>query len=103
MIYFTLKWIFSNKVKKFQSIKYDLDIDCVKVGHHGSRTSSSELFYNNINPKYVFIETGRVTKYGFPHQEAMEVLDKYRVYRTDLNYSITVKFNEKRSIIKTLR
>ena len=84
-------------------IKYNLDVDCVKVGHHGSRTSSSELFYNSINPKYVFIETGRVEKFGFPHHEAMEVLNKYQVYRTDLNYSITVKFNQKRSIIDTLK
>lgn len=84
-------------------IKYDLNVDCVKVGHHGSKTSTSKLFFESIKPLNVFIETGRVEKYGFPHQEALNVLNEYNVYRTDLHYSITVKFNKKRSIIKTIQ
>lgn len=93
----------ATKEKEEELIKYNLDVDCVKVGHHGSKTSTSLDFYQSINPKYVFIETGRVLKYGFPHDEAIEILNNYTIYRTDLNYSIKVKFNNKRSIIYTLR
>ena len=84
-------------------IKYNLDVDCVKVAHHGSKTSTSNSFYKSIKPKYVFIETGRVTKYGFPHQETIDVLRDYRIYRTDINYSIKVNFNKNRSIITSLK
>ena len=80
----------------------DEKIDIVKVGHHGSKTSTSESFYNRINPTYVIITPGMNLKYGFPHNEALEILDKYRVYRTDLHKQINVKFFKNKSIILTV-
>lgn len=80
----------------------DEKIDIVKVGHHGSKTSTSESFYNRINPTYVIITPGKNLKYGFPHNEALEILDKYRVYRTDFHQQINVKFFKNKSIILTV-
>ena len=45
--------------------KYNIsDIDVLKVGHHGSKTSSSETFINEINPKYSIISVGKNRRYS---------------------------------------
>ena len=50
--------------------KYNLsDIDVLKVGHHGSKTSSSKLFIDEINPKYSIISVGKNNRYGHPNKE----------------------------------
>ena len=55
--------------------KYNLqDIDVLKVGHHGSKTSSSNDFINVINPKYSIISVGKKNRYGHPNKEALENL-----------------------------
>ncbi len=66
------------------------DIDVLKSGHHGSRTSSTEAFLNKVDAEYVVISCGKDNKYGHPHQET---LDKYEargmeVFRTDLQGSV---------------
>ena len=71
----------------------NLEVDAVKVGHHGSKTSTSPAFYQMINPKYAFIETGRRKQFGFPSSEVINTLSKCQVYRTDLDYTIVVSFN----------
>ena len=49
--------------------KYNLqDIDVLKVGHHGSRTSSGKEFINEINPKYSIISVGKNNRYGHPNK-----------------------------------
>ena len=55
--------------------KYNLpDIDVIKVGHHGSRTSSSKEFINEINPKYSIISVGKNNRYGHPNKEVLDNL-----------------------------
>lgn len=85
-------------------INNNLEIDVVKAAHHGSNTSTSSIFYKTINPEYTIIETGRVTKYGFPHKETINTLSLYtkQIFRTDINKEIYIKFNRKKSIIKTI-
>ena len=52
--------------------KYNLaDIDVLKVGHHGSKTSSSKEFINEINPKYSIISVGKNNRYGHPNKEVL--------------------------------
>lgn len=60
-------------------------IDLLKVGHHGSHSSSSEEFINKINPQYGVILVGKNNKYGHPHVETMDLLkDKnIEVHRSD--------------------
>lgn len=75
--------------------KYNLkDIDFLKVGHHGSNTSSSEEFINIINPKYSIISVGKNNKYGHPKKEVLNTLKNSKIYRTDLSGSIEVKINK---------
>ena len=70
--------------------KYNLsDIDVLKVGHHGSKTSSSKEFISEINPKYSIISVGKNNKYGHPNKEVLEVLKDSKIYRTDLDGSTT--------------
>ena len=63
----------------------DIDIDVLKLGHHGSSTSSSDYFITKTAPKIAIISCGKNNKYGHPHQEVMRVLKKHGVtpYRTD--------------------
>ncbi len=59
--------------------------DVLKVSHHGSSTSSSEQFMDQVNPQYAVISCGRNNDYGHPHKEVMELLNArgVKVYRTD--------------------
>ena len=72
--------------------KYNIsNIDVLKVGHHGSKTSSSKDFINEINPKYSIISVGKYNKYGHPNKEVLDNLDNSKIYRTDLDGSIIFK------------
>ena len=72
--------------------KYSIsNIDVLKVGHHGSRTSSSIEFINEINPKYSIISVGKNNRYGHPNKETLDNLKDSKIYRTDQNGSIMFK------------
>lgn len=68
-----------------------LDADVLKVGHHGSRYSTSDDFLYAVSPQYAVIECGEDNKYNHPHSETVTRLEKSGVdiYRTDLNGNIT--------------
>ena len=70
----------------------DLDVDILKVGHHGSSTSSSEAFLESASPEVAVISCGVNNEYGHPHDETLEKLDAIGcdVLRTDLNGDITI-------------
>ena len=92
-----LKYLFLGDSSK--EIENNLNInervDVVKVGHHGSSTSTDKSFYQKIDPKYVIIETGRVKTYGFPSLKTIENLKDYKIYRTDINKEIYILFPNK--------
>lgn len=69
---------------------YSLNSDLLKVGHHGSKTSTSEDFLRAVSPKFAVISVGRKNRYGHPHQEVLDRLKEYgaRVFRTDLDGDI---------------
>lgn len=66
------------------------DIDVLKVAHHGSRTSSSEEFLEQVKPEYAIISCGQNNDYGHPHQEVMARLKGVKIYRTDEEGTILV-------------
>jgi len=72
------------------------DIDVLKVGYHGSRTSSSEEFINRITPKYSIISVGKNNRYGHPNKEVLETLSESKIYRTDKDGSIMFKIKNNR-------
>ncbi|MFI3229100.1 MAG: MBL fold metallo-hydrolase [Bacillota bacterium] len=68
-----------------QANKIEINIDLLKVGHHGSSTSSSQAFIEFIDPEYGVISSGAGNSYGHPTAETMATLAAYGVatYRTD--------------------
>ena len=82
--------------------KYDLqDIDVLKVGHHGSRTSTSKLFIDEINPKYSIISVGKNNRYGHPNDNVLDNLEDSNIFRTDQDGSIMFKFKNDKLKIDT--
>ena len=82
--------------------KYNLqDIDVLKVGHHGSKTSSGKEFINEINPKYSIISVGKNNRYGHPNKEVLKTLDNSKIYRTDRDGSIIFKIKNNKLKIET--
>ena len=82
--------------------KYNLsNIDIFKVGHHGSKYSSSKSFIDTVNPKVSIISVGRNNRYNHPHKEVLENLINKLVYRTDENGTISFKLNKNGYKVKT--
>ena len=82
--------------------RYNLsDISFLKVGHHGSKTSSSKKFIDYVNPKISLISLGRGNIYGHPNKEVLENLNNSKIYRTDLDGSIMFKIKNDTYKIET--
>ena len=82
--------------------KYNLlDVDVLKVGHHGSKTSSSKDFISEINPKYSIISVGKNNRYGHPNNEVLDNLEDSKIYRTDEDGSIMFKIKNNKLKIET--
>lgn len=81
---------------------YDLpEVDILKVGHHGSRTSSSKAFIDEIKPKYSLISAGKNNRYGHPHKKTLQNLNDSIIYRTDKDSSIKFILKKNRLKIQT--
>ena len=82
--------------------EYNLsDIDVLKVENHGSKTSSSKEFNNDINLKYGIISVGNNNRYGHPNKEVLNNLSDSKIYRTDQDGSIMFKIRNNKLKIKT--
>lgn len=82
--------------------KYNLtNIDFLKIGHHGSHSSTSQEFINKINPKNCLISVGKNNRYGHPKESVLNILNNCHVYRTDKDGSIKVEITKKGYKIKT--
>jgi len=57
----------------------NLEADVLKIGHHGSRTSTSELFLDEVNPSFAVISAEQDSRYGHPHVEVTDLLFNQRV------------------------
>ena len=90
------------KVEEDLIKKYNLqDIDVLKVGHHGSRTSSGQEFISEINPKYSIISVGKNNRYGHPNDNILDNLSDSKIYRTDQDGSIMLKIKNDKLKIET--
>lgn len=76
------------------SQKAPVDSDILKVGHHGSKTSSSKQFIEAVSPDIAVISVGSANRYGHPHEETLETFARYgiTVTRTDQQGDITFTF-----------
>ena len=90
------------EVEKDLIEKYILqDIDVLKVGHHGSKTSSSKVFIDKLKPKYSVISVGKNNRYGHPNDNVLNNLEDSIIYRTDQNGSIMFKIKNNKLKIET--
>ena len=82
--------------------KYNVSkIDVLKIGHHGSKTSSDKNFIDEMNPKYSVISVGKNNRYGHPNKEVLNNLDNSKIYRTDQDGSIMFKIKNNKLKIET--
>ena len=56
-----------------------LQSDVLKLGHHGSKTSTSELFLGYVSPALAIISAGKENRYGHPHEEVMSIIEKFGI------------------------
>ena len=88
--YGSRKYLFMGDLEKQEEAKRKWnEVDVLKAGHHGSNTSSTQEFLNQVKPKYVFVSAGKINKYRLPNVKAMERIEKMgaKIFRTDVNES----------------
>jgi competence protein ComEC len=78
-----------------------LDVDVLKLGHHGSKTSNSEEFLLNTSPEYAIISAGKGNSYGHPHKEVLDLLNKDNIpYLDTMDVGTIVFESDGKSLVK---
>lgn len=97
-----LNWLFTGdleeKGEQLLLARYpNLTVDILKIGHHGSKTSTTDLFLDRIKAKVALISCGENNPFGHPHQEVLKRLEERGIvtYRTDKNGEIFIQFRKK--------
>ena len=81
---------------------YDIgEIDILKVGHHGSKTSTGKKLLETIKPKYALISCGKDNKFGHPNESVLNNLIDSKIYRTDINGSVIFNIKNNKLEIKS--
>jgi len=88
------KFLFMGDAEEISESEITKDVSCdvIKVGHHGSSTSSSQSFIGKTHAKYAIISLGVNNDYGHPHKEVLKRLEAahVKIYRTDLSGNIII-------------
>lgn len=81
--------------KKTESIVMGdlLDVDILQVGHHGSKTSTGDVFVQTTKPEYAVISRGKDNRYGHPHGTVLETLQKWNAQVFDTALERTIRFS----------
>ena len=98
-----VRWLFMGDAEKEKEQKLikrypNLNAEVLKVGHHGSKTSTTNELLQTVNPKVALISVGRNNSYGHPSAEVISRLKdrKVKIYRTDRNGAIRFRFTYKK-------
>lgn len=83
--------------KEVLNKRYDIKSDVLKIGHHGSSSSTSKEFLNEVNPKIAVISVGKNNDYGHPHKETISSLKNkgIKYFRTDEEGTISLESDGK--------
>ena len=94
----------SAKVEKQIASKYNVNVDVLKVSHHGSSSSSAVSFVKETSPQYSIVSVGAENNYGHPNANVVRRLDKYskKVYRTDKNGTVVITSTGSKLSAKTV-
>ena len=103
LVYGETSFLFTGDVEKdvenfyAKKYKYFLDSDVLKVGHHGSKTSSSNEFLKYVSPELSLISAGFKNKFGHPVDDVLQRLEAEgsTIYRTDLNKAVLLRSDGK--------
>ncbi|MFC7060695.1 ComEC/Rec2 family competence protein [Halobacillus seohaensis] len=89
----------SDLLKKYPHLKSEV----LKVGHHGSNTSTSKKWLEMLDPTVALISAGQDNRYGHPHDEVTELLESQDVFifRTDLHGAVSFKYNKENGTFST--
>ncbi|EES48339.1 MBL fold metallo-hydrolase [Clostridium botulinum] len=88
----------------------DISADVLKLGHHGSHSSTSQAFLDKVNPQYAIVSCGKGNDYGHPHKETIDKLNakNIEILRTDVSGTIVstsngndISFNVNTSVSST--
>lgn len=87
--------------KELLNKRFDLSADVLKIGHHGSTSSSSKEFLDKVSPKVAVISVATKNNYGHPHKETLNELKKrnIQVYKTNIDGNI-VLISDGKKIVK---
>lgn len=106
----SLSWLFTGDLEEMGEAKLlrnypKLKVDVLKVAHHGSNTSTSERFIQQLEPRVALISTGKNNLYGHPHQDVIARLQSKRiaVLRTDEHGAITYSFTNRSGKFRTMQ
>lgn len=101
-------WLFTGDIESEGETKLlarysQLNVDILKVGHHGSNTSTTEMFLRQLQPTIALISAGVDNRFGHPHKDVLKRLEtnNVRVYRTDEDGAISYKFRGDRGTFFT--
>ena len=85
-------FLFTGDAEKLSEneITDNISVDVLKLGHHGSSTSTGEEFFYRVNPEYVYIPCGAGNDYGHPHKETISLLSSagVKVFRADIDGTV---------------
>ncbi|MDQ0218237.1 DNA internalization-related competence protein ComEC/Rec2 [Peribacillus cavernae] len=95
------RWLFTGDLgvegeEQILKVFPHLRADVLKAGHHGSKTSTSDMLLDHLKPRTAIISAGKRNRYGHPHAEVVEALQRRRItiYRTDINGGILYRFSD---------
>lgn len=71
--------IYAENLIMWEETENDLDIDVLKLGHHGARSSSSLLWLEKTSPELAIISAGKNNSYGHPHEEVLDRLENLKI------------------------
>ncbi len=96
-------WLFMGDAEQNSEVNFvrrysNIQAEVLKVGHHGSKTSTSEQLLQSVQPKVALISVGRGNSYGHPHEEVLSRLEAkgIRIFRTDIDGAIQFRFTDKK-------
>lgn len=108
MDYNNSKFLFTGDIEKEAEDRITkdykkLDVDILKVAHHGSKTSSTQNFVDMVQPKVAIISSGKNNYYGHPHKEVLDRYKNINIYNTADEGAILIKPKNNKLIISTMR
>lgn len=103
-----LTWLFTGDASEFVEQELinnfpKLRVNILKAGHHGSKTSSSKKFLEQIKPNVAIISVGKDNRYGHPHHQVLDEMQKMgiSILRTDRDGAISYRYRKKNGTFRT--